>query len=258
MVIDHDAMPILEKINKFMLLKPDSVGDPDIYLGAKLKRVQLENNVWCWTLSPSKYIQESVRNCEKYLNNHFDGKFKMYKNAPNPFDMDYDPDTDVTPLLPPDQASYSNIIIDVMRWMVELGRVDICTEISMLASYLAMPREGHMEAAIHVMSYLKIYPITRSFLDPCYARQNKDKFIDDADWTPSYGDVSKALPPNAPKPLGKGVELRLFADSDHAGDKKSRRSRTGFMIFMTRALVNFISKKQPTIELVFKLSLIHI
>ena len=37
MVIDHDPMPILEDINRFMLLKPDLVGDPDIYLGAKLK-----------------------------------------------------------------------------------------------------------------------------------------------------------------------------------------------------------------------------
>ena len=72
----------------------------------------------------------------------------MYKVAPNPFEIHYDPDTDVTDLLPPDQASYYNSIIGVMRWMVELGRVDICTEVSMLASYLAMPREGHMEAVI--------------------------------------------------------------------------------------------------------------
>ena len=30
MVIRHGAMPTLEEINKFMKLKPDSVGDPDI------------------------------------------------------------------------------------------------------------------------------------------------------------------------------------------------------------------------------------
>ena len=56
------------------------------------------------------------------------------------------------------------------------------------------------------------------------------------------------MPPNAPKPLGKDVVLCMFVDSDHAGDKNSRRSRTGFMIFMNRALINFISKKQPTVE----------
>ena len=56
------------------------------------------------------------------------------------------------------------------------------------------------------------------------------------------------MPPNAPKPLGKEIELRLFVDSDHAGDKATRRSRTGFMIFMNMALINWCSKKQSTVE----------
>ena len=40
----------------------------------------------------------------------------------------------------------------------------------------------------------------------------------------------------------------MFVDSDHAGDKLTRRSRTGFMIFMNMALINFVSKKQSTVE----------
>ena len=172
----------------------------------------------------------------------------MFKVAPNPFEQSYDPDVDVTKLLPPDQASYYNSIIGVLRWMVELGRVDICTEVSQLASFLAMPREGHMEAAIHIMSHLRHKHNSRLVLDPCYSGNDKGKFISDADWRPFYGDVKEAMPPNAPKPLGKEVELRMFVDSDHAGDKATRRSRTGFMIFMNMALINWLSKKQPTVE----------
>jgi hypothetical protein len=41
-----------------------------------------------------------------------------------------------------------------MRWMVELGCIDIATEVSMLSSYLACPCEGHLENALHVMGYL--------------------------------------------------------------------------------------------------------
>ena len=37
-------------------------------------------------------------------------------------------------------------------------------------------------------------------------------------------------------------------DSDHAGEKKTRRSRTGFLIYVNNALVNWMSKQQPTIE----------
>ena len=51
-----------------------------------------------------------------------------------------------------------------------------------------------------------------------------------------------------PEPLGQEVDLRMFVDSDHAGDKKTRRSRTGFLIFCNMALINWVSKKQPTIE----------
>jgi hypothetical protein len=39
-----------------MLLKPSLVGNPDIYLGAKLKPTQLENGIWTWGLSPSPNI----------------------------------------------------------------------------------------------------------------------------------------------------------------------------------------------------------
>ena len=60
--------------------------------------------------------------------------------------------------------------------------------------------------------------------------------------------IEEALPPNAPKPLGKHVNLRMFVDSDHAGDKADRRSRTGFLIYMNLALIQWYSKKQATVE----------
>ena len=243
LVVHHDAMPVLKKNDQFMKLKPDSVGDPDIYLGAKLKRVELENDVWCWTLSPSKYVQEAVRNCEKHLGDKYDGKFSLKKTAPNPFPIGYEPELDVSPLLPPDQASYYNSIVGIMRWMVELGRVDIAVEVSQVSSFLSMPREGRMEAALHIMSYLKHKHNSRLVLDPSYAVIDYGKFKKKEDWTEFYGDVEEDIPPNAPKPLGKEVELRMFVDSDHAEDKATRRSRTGFMIYVNMSLVNWLSKK---------------
>ena len=40
----------------------------------------------------------------------------------------------------------------------------------------------------------------------------------------------------------------MFIDSNHAGDKWTRRSRTTFMIYMKMSLINCYSKKQSTIE----------
>ena len=45
----------------------------------------------------------------------------------------------MTEELEEDEASYYHSLIGVLRWIVELGRVDINTEVSMLSSHLALP-----------------------------------------------------------------------------------------------------------------------
>ncbi len=44
--INEDPDSVLKVLNKYFPLKPDSVGTPDIYLGAKLNLMELENEVW--------------------------------------------------------------------------------------------------------------------------------------------------------------------------------------------------------------------
>ncbi len=51
-----------------------------------------------------------------------------------------------------------------------------------------------------------------------------------------------------PKPFGKDVDVCMMCDSDNAGDKRTRRSCTGFLIFCNMALIDWVSKKQATIE----------
>jgi hypothetical protein len=68
------------------------------------------------------------------------------------------------------------------------------------------------------------------------------------DWTELYGDVQEAIPYDIPEPLGKELDIRMFCDSDHAGEKCTRRSRTGFFIFCNMILIDWISNKQATIE----------
>jgi len=63
----------------------------------------------------------------------------MSKKMPNPFVMGYDADMDDSEECNPEEASYFQSLIGVMRWMVELGRVDIHTEVSILSSFLACP-----------------------------------------------------------------------------------------------------------------------
>jgi hypothetical protein len=40
----------------------------------------------------------------------------------------------------------------------------------------------------------------------------------------------------------------MYVDSDHAGKKRTRRSRMGFFVYLNCALVQWLSKKQATIK----------
>ena len=57
-------------------------------------------------------------------------------------------------------------MIGVLRWAVELGRLDILLETSLLSAYLASPGEGHLEAVYHIFGYLKWHPKRKIAFDP--------------------------------------------------------------------------------------------
>ena len=244
--IHHDAMSQIKSIDKYFHVKPDSMGDPDMYLGAKLRKVTLPNGVEAWSASPAKYVREAVKNIQEYLREDMPG-VRLPKKAASPFLRDYAPELDVTPPLSSEQASIYGSHIGILRWMVELGRVDIITEVSMLASHLAYPREGHFEALLHIYGYLKNKYNSRIVYDPSYPDIDHSQFKD-CDWKEFYGDAKEAIPINAPPARGKGVDLRLYVDSDFAGNSVTRRSRTGFLVYMNMAPIAWSSKKQATIE----------
>jgi len=246
LVVSHDGMAILDKIDSFFPMKPDSKGSPDMYLGAKLREVKLPNGVYSWSLSPSKYVQEAVRNVKEYLGREYDGR-TLLKSAPTAFVKDYRPELDISEELGSDEASYYQSQIGILRWMVELGRVDIITEVSMLASQMAMPRRGHLETIFRIYAYLDKKHNSTMVFDPSYPEIDHRSFKD-CEWKNFYGDVKEAIPTNAPTARGKEVDVRLFCDSDHAGDRLTRRSRTGYLIYLNMSPVAWQSKKQATVE----------
>jgi hypothetical protein len=154
MIIHHDADSIMARIGKAFTMKKGSVGDPDLYLGARIKPMVLDNGIVAWSMSASKYVQEAYKNCKDFIekNDNFKGKYKVTAKPANPFPTTFDADLDVSDPLMPEEASYFQSIIGVLRWMIEIGRVDINIKVSILSSYQAYPREGHLHAAIHLMS----------------------------------------------------------------------------------------------------------
>ena len=115
----------------------------------------------------------------------------------------------------------------------------------MLLSFLASPREGHIEAVLHIYAYLEKKHNSRMVFDPTYPEINMTVFKE-FNWKEFYGNVKEALPPNAPLPRGKEIDLRMYVDSNHVGDHSNRRSRTGFFVFINIAPIIWYSNKQQT------------
>jgi hypothetical protein len=97
------------------------------------------------------------------------------------------------------------------------------------------------------MSYLSHKHNTRLIFKPTYPKIDVGQFPQ-FNWAKFYGDVEEAIPVDMPVPLGKNVDIRMMCESDHAGDKRTRCSCTGFLIFCNMALIDWVSKKQAIIE----------
>jgi hypothetical protein len=245
LAIGVNPKEVLDRLNKYFTLKPESIQPPDNYLGTKIKKVVLPNGCEAWGQSSSHYIQASVANVEKWMQEH---NMTLPRQVKTPMAATYRPEIDVTPVLNPETANYYQSLIGTLRWAVETGRLDITTEVSMLAAQMAMPREGHLHAVFRVFAYLKNKHNARIIFDPTYPEIPHEIFQDNFDWTTMYGNVKEAIPPNAPEPRGKSVLLRCYVDSDHANDLVTRRSRSGYIQMINMAPISWYSKKQGSIE----------
>lgn len=110
-----------------------------------------------------------------------------------------------------DDTQYRRLIGRLLY--LTITRPDITYAVNRLSQFLTKPRTHHMQAAVHLLRYLKSNPGQGLFLSA----------------TPS-------------------VQLRAFSDADWAGCKATRRSITGYCVFIGDSLISWRSKKQPTVS----------
>ena len=63
-----------------------------------------------------------------------------------------------------------------------------------------------------------------------------------------YAEAEDMLPHDMPPPKGKSVDINVFVDADHAGNKVTRRSHAGIVIYCNLAPIMWFSKRQNTVE----------
>jgi len=239
------ALEVMQQLQTKFKFKKDLIEPPESYLGAKLKKKIIDGDAM-WAISSVDYVQAAIKTIEGSIE---DKQWKLPRSAPTPMLTSYEPELDGTPELNDDDHRFYQELIGILRWATELGRVDILLEVSLLSQYQACPRQGHMEQALRIVAFLKNNNKMSLYMNWRLPNIDQSSMQYTAqDFKGIYRDAEEELPPRMPKPRGRGVETLAYVDASHAANKKTRRSHTGYVIFVNSAPVLWHSKKQNTVE----------
>ena len=257
LVLDYKPQLHMAKLKETFTVRDETIKEPDKYLGADIGKVHFEDGTHAWTMASKSYVKNVVKNIKARLQEDgykFNSKLSSLSySAKQPFStIDYRPELDTSYECNPDQTQFYQNLMGILRWLVELGRIDIAYETSVLSSYNANPRTGHLTQALHIIKYLDIHCENEITFDPEeYIMTATELEEAESKWKAMaqlYPDAKEELPHNAPKAKGAPVQMNCFVDSDHAGDRKTRRSHTGIIIYLNKAPIIWYSKKQSTVE----------
>jgi hypothetical protein len=241
--ISDNPKATLFDLTSVFKLKDDKIEPPDVYLGAQLDKMII-GDVECWTMSAEKYVTASVKNVDEALAKR---GLRLPSKCYTPLASDYRPELEISPELKSDGIQLYQELIGVLRWAVELGRVDVLLEVALMSTYMAMPREGHLQQLYRIFGYFKLYPKRKIAFDFQHPRID-ERMFKEYDWCDFYRDATEAIPTDMPQPRGNPMSTHCFVDASHGSDRATRRSQTGILLFCNKAPIIWHSKRQNTVE----------
>jgi hypothetical protein len=235
-----DPLSTINDVKRDYILK--GIGKPEYYLGGDV--VELDPtwhplNVHTG-LSAQTYAKNIVQKYEALIGL----EFRKYSA---PMDKEYHPESDESDFLGEKDASLYRGLIGSANWMITLGRFDIAYATNAMARFGMKPREGHLKAMLRLFGYIKWHPKGQIIVDTNYMDWSPYQ-VEDHDWTEFYPDAEEELPPDMLTPKGKPIRLTCFKDADHAHDVVTRRSVTGVLLFANNMPIEWLSKRQKTVE----------
>ena len=197
-------------------------------------------------MSTELYLHHAIKEVERRWGNIT--KIASRQDLDVPVPQKYRPELDTTNFLNDDDTQLYQSYIGILRWAVELGRVDLSYVAGRMSGFSAAPREGHLHTLLRIFAYCKKHDKSKLVFDYWKKDWNNVNWVE-YDWKCFYDNIKgETLPSNMPEPRGKSVQINLFCDAAHATCLQTRRSTTGFIFFLNGAPITWYSKTQNTLE----------
>ena len=134
LIIDEDPKRYMDLLQSSYTVNPASICEPYPYLGADIKKVLYEDSSIAYTISSDNYIANAIKTIKMRLAEHqlrFNPKLSDSSiSAPQPFfSLSYQPELDTSQLCNDNELAIYQNIIGILRWSIELGRIDIGYEV---------------------------------------------------------------------------------------------------------------------------------
>ena len=67
LIINKNPELFMNLLQKNYTIKPSSIGEPKVYLGADISKAYYLDGSYAWTMSSQSYVKEAIRNMTKQL-----------------------------------------------------------------------------------------------------------------------------------------------------------------------------------------------
>ena len=108
----------------------------------------------CYAMSSHRYVKEAIRIVESHIPKHdLNYSYSRRHGSNTPFNnSSYRSELYYTKFCNDELSSLYLNLIEMLRWMCEIGRLDILHETALLSQYMAAPRLGHLHQALNIFS----------------------------------------------------------------------------------------------------------
>jgi hypothetical protein len=160
----------------------------------------------------------------------------------------YHPKIDDSPLCTGDDSAKYRSVLGCCIWIIVLGRFDMAYATSAMSNFDLLPREGNLKAVKRILSYLKTFPKGRVIIDTSYPENSVYPVEDHSNQMEFYPNIGQEIPVDLPSEKGPRVRMAVYVDTDHAHDLVTTRSITGILVMMNNTPIEWIAKRQNTVE----------